>query len=246
MTILNDKEIRKLCEIPTHVAGNESYSIFYSKVSEGYYSFDSGKIYSFKNLDDINLREMQAENFEQFDSLYPKRMITPFNEKLSEVGRISHGLSSFGYDATCSNKYKIAVAKNELFPNRILDPKDVDPTAYYDFEGDVCIIPPHGFALTNTNEIFDIPEDILSICMAKSTYARIGLVVGVTPLEPGWRGSVTIELSNTTDLPIKVYSNEGVCQFLFFRGRSKADIPYNKRGGKYMDQEGIVLSRVLS
>lgn len=171
-----------------------------------------------------------------------KPMIQPFSEALSEKGKISHGLSSCGYDATCASSFKIFTNVNSV----ILDPKALDETSFVDFEGDVCIIPPNGFVLTHTNEVFDMPEDIMSVCLAKSTYARIGLVVGVTPLEPGWRGQVTIEISNTTNLPAKIYANEGICQFLFFRTMNKPRVPYNKRGGKYMGQEGIVLPRILT
>lgn len=168
-------------------------------------------------------------------------MINPFSEKLSEEGKISHGLSSYGYDATLAPTYKLlATSKSTL-----IDPKVNSDSCFEDYEGDFCIIPPHGFLLGHTNEVFDLPEDILSICIGKSTYARVGLIVNVTPLEPGWRGQVTIEISNTTDLPAKVYGNEGICQFLFFRSVRKCRTPYNKRGGKYMDQKGIVLSKIL-
>ena len=170
-----------------------------------------------------------------------KPMIYPFSEKLSEKGRISHGLSSYGYDATCAPSFKIFTNVNST----VLDPKKLDENSFVNFEGDVCIIPPHGFILTHTNEYFQMPEDILSICLAKSTYARIGLVVGVTPLEPGWCGQVTLEISNTTCLPAKVYAHEGICQFLFFRGASPCKTPYNTRGGKYMNQRGIVLPKII-
>lgn len=168
-------------------------------------------------------------------------MISPFNEKLTESGKISYGLSSCGYDATLASSFKIFTNTNSV----VLDPKEFNEKAFVDFEGDKCIIPPHGFILCHTKEYFKMPEDVLAICLAKSTYARIGLVVGVTPLEPGWEGQVTIEISNTSNLPAIVYSNEGICQFLFFRATSLPEIPYNKRGGKYMGQLGIVLPRIL-
>lgn len=170
-----------------------------------------------------------------------KPMISPFSEKLTEKGKISYGLSSYGYDATCARSFKIFTNVNSI----ILDPKALDERSFIDYEGDVCIIPPNGFVLTHTKEYFCIPEDVLSICLAKSTYARIGLVVGVTPLEPGWEGSVTIEISNTTNLPAKIYADEGICQFLFLKGASTCQTPYNKRGGKYMHQQGVVLPKIL-
>ncbi len=168
-------------------------------------------------------------------------MISPFSQKLTEKGKISYGLSSYGYDVTCARSFKIFTNLNST----ILDPKEIDERSFYDHEGDVCIIPPNGFVLAHTNEYFHMPEDVLSICLAKSTYARIGIVVGVTPLEPGWQGQVTLEFSNTTNSPAKIYANEGVCQFLFFRGASTCNTPYNKRGGKYMHQKGVVLPKIL-
>ena len=168
-------------------------------------------------------------------------MIYPFSEKLSEKGKISHGLSSYGYDATLAPVYKVFKRDHD----KIIDPKSDSNHFYEDHSGPTCIIPPHGFLLGHTNEVFDLPEDVLSICLAKSTYARISLVVGVTPLEPGWRGQVTLEISNTSDSPALVYAEEGICQFLFFRSANKCRTPYNKRGGKYMDQKGIVLPKIL-
>lgn len=243
MSILNDVEIRKRCLVPTHKWTANSFNnrnlipntFLFSEMNGVFYNVNTGLPYS--------EREMVAfrNNLAPFEGEFlQKRMITPFREKLRDEGVISYGLSSFGYDATCGSTFKLI---NPEFEG-ILDPKNVDENAFITIEGDYCIIPPHGFALTYTNETFDIPEDIMSICMAKSTMARLGLVVGVTPLEPGWRGQVTIELSNTTDIPIKVYANEGICQFYFLQG-SPSETPYNVRGGKYMDQVGIVLPRIL-
>lgn len=244
MMILNDVEIRKRCLVPTHYWETPQFNNvkllpnrhLLSKMNGIYYHLETGLPVSEQRLKEIE-KDLQIYS-EEFKT---KRMISPFTEKLKDIGMISYGLSSFGYDATCGNKFKIVSGIND---KSIIDPKEVNPAVFEDFEGDVCIIPPHGFALTYTNETFDIPEDIMSICMAKSTYARCGLVVGVTPLEPGWRGQVTIELSNTTDLPIKVYANEGICQFYFLQGKT-SETPYNARGGKYMDQVGIVLPRIL-
>lgn len=240
MTILNDKEIRQRCLVPTHVIPTKNKLTYWTETDGGCFSVNNGLFFPRPNNPQITLDKITDEQLEDFLIRNP-RMITPFVEKLQDKNKISYGLSSFGYDATCADTFKVVDSNY----NGILDPKDVDPKAFKEIKADTFIIPPHGFVLTYTKEIFDMPEDVLSICMAKSTLARVGLVVGVTPLEPGWRGQVTIELSNTTDLPIKVYSHEGICQFLFYQGNSAADISYKKRNGKYMDQRGIVLPTIL-
>lgn len=169
-------------------------------------------------------------------------MITPFQEKLSDKGKISYGLSSCGYDARAGTSFKIFTNVN----NSIIDPKDFSEDCFVEREADYCIIPPNSFILCHTVEHFNMPEDVMGICLGKSTYARCGNVCGVTPLEPGWSGQVTIEISNTTTLPAKVYANEGVCQFLFFRTQNPCLTPYNKRNGKYMGQKGVVLPKVIT
>jgi dCTP deaminase len=167
-------------------------------------------------------------------------MIDPFEEKQKAEGKISYGLSSYGYDARCSREFKIFTNVD----NAIVDPKDFSEDSFVDRETDVCIIPPNSFVLTRSVEYFRIPKDVLVICLGKSTYARCGLIVNVTPLEPGWEGHVTLEISNTTPLPAKVYANEGVCQFLFFKGSSDCEITYADRAGKYMGQRGVTLPRI--
>jgi dCTP deaminase len=167
-------------------------------------------------------------------------MIDPFVEKQTSDGKISFGLSSYGYDSRCSDEFKIFTNVN----NAIVDPKDFSPDSFVDRKTDVCIIPPNSFVLTRSVEYFKIPKDVLVICLGKSTYARCGLIVNVTPLEPGWEGHVTLEISNTTPLPAKVYANEGVAQFLFFKGSSECDINYADRAGKYMGQTGVTLPRI--
>lgn len=167
-------------------------------------------------------------------------MIDPFVEKQTAEGKISYGLSSYGYDSRCSNEFKIFTNVD----NAIVDPKDFSEKSFVDRETDVCIIPPNSFALTRSVEYFRIPKDVLVICLGKSTYARCGLIVNVTPLEPGWEGHVTLEISNTTPLPAKVYANEGVAQFLFFKGSSECETSYADRAGKYMGQQGVTLPRV--
>ena len=167
-------------------------------------------------------------------------MIEHFVENQKREGMISYGLSSYGYDARCSPEFKIFTNVN----NAIVDPKDFSPNSFVDRETDVCIIPPNSFALARTVEYFRIPRDVLVICLGKSTYARCGIIVNVTPLEPEWEGHVTLEFSNTTPLPAKIYANEGVCQFLFFKGDQPCEVSYKDRAGKYMKQTGVTLPRL--
>jgi dCTP deaminase len=155
----------------------------------------------------------------------------------SERKIISYGLSSYGYDARVSNEFKIFTN----IDSAIVDPKDFDHQSFVDRTGDVCIIPPNSFALARTVEYFRIPRDLLVVCVGKSTYARCGIIVNVTPLEPEWEGHVTLEFSNTTPLPAKIYAGEGACQFLFFKGDKLCDTSYADRNGKYMKQRGVTL-----
>jgi dCTP deaminase len=167
-------------------------------------------------------------------------MIEPFVEKQTKDGVISYGLSSFGYDARAAKEFKIFTNVD----NAMVDPKDFSHQSFVDRSVDVCVIPPNSFALTHTVEYFRIPKDVLVICLGKSTYARCGLIVNVTPLEPGWEGHVTLEISNTTPLPAKVYANEGVAQFLFFKGSAACEVSYADRKGKYMGQRGVTLPKL--
>lgn len=167
-------------------------------------------------------------------------MIAPFEEKQKRDGVISYGLSSFGYDARTADEFKIFTN----IDNAMVDPKDFSSQSFVDRKTDVCVIPPNSFVLSRTVEYFKIPDDVLVICLGKSTYARCGLIVNVTPLEPGWEGHVTLEISNTTPLPAKVYANEGVAQFLFFKGSAPCEISYADKGGKYMGQTGVTLPRL--
>ena len=166
--------------------------------------------------------------------------IEPFEEKQRAEGMISYGLSSYGYDARLSDEFMIFTNVD----NAIVDPKNFDRTSFVERTADVCVIPPNSFALARTVEYFRIPDDVLVICLGKSTYARCGLIVNVTPLEPGWEGQVTLEISNTTPLPAKVYANEGICQFLFYKGDSPCEVTYAARDGKYMGQRGVTLPRL--
>ena len=170
-------------------------------------------------------------------------MISPFEKeqvRQNECGRIiSYGTSSYGYDVRCSNEFKIFTNINSA----IVDPKAFDENSFVDVTSDVCIIPPNSFALARTVEYFRIPRDILTICLGKSTYARCGIIVNVTPLEPEWEGHVTLEFSNTTPLPAKIYANEGVAQMLFLGGDEVCSVSYRDRGGKYQGQTGVTLPR---
>lgn len=177
-----------------------------------------------------------------------EKMIEPFasnqvktykDHRDIERSNISWGLSSYGYDARVAGEWKV-------FTNTgtVVDPKNFDPNNFIERKSDVCIIPPNSFVLARTVEHFRIPRDVLVICLGKSTYARCGLIVNVTPLEPGWEGKVTIEISNTTPLPAKVYANEGICQFLFLKGDQPCYVSYADRGGKYQGQTEVTLPRL--
>jgi dCTP deaminase len=167
-------------------------------------------------------------------------MIEPFVEAQRRDGCISYGLSSYGYDARVAPEFKIFTNVHST----VVDPKNFDPQSFVDMQTDCCIIPPNSFALARTVEYFRVPEDVLVICLGKSTYARCGIIVNVTPLEPGWEGHVTLEFSNTTPLPAKIYANEGACQFLFLKGNERCETSYADRAGKYMGQKGVTLPRL--
>jgi len=167
--------------------------------------------------------------------------IEPFTEGLLRPGVISYGLSSYGYDVRVGRNFKV-------FTNvrcAVVDPKKFDPMSFVDIVGDFCLIPPNSFALAETVEYLEIPRDILSICVGKSTYARCGIIVNVTPLEPEWRGKVTIEISNTTPLPAKIYAGEGIAQILFLRAEAVCRTSYGDKKGKYQDQKGLTLPFVV-
>jgi dCTP deaminase len=167
-------------------------------------------------------------------------MIEPFIDSQVRNGVISYGVSSYGYDIRVADEYKI-------FTNvysAIVDPKQFDPRSMVDFKGDVCVIPPNSFALARTVEYFRIPRSILTLCVGKSTYARCGIIVNVTPFEPEWEGYVTLEISNTTPLPAKIYSNEGIAQVVFFEGDEMCEISYADKKGKYQKQESIALPKI--
>lgn len=170
------------------------------------------------------------------------KMIEPFVEHLDGKGKISYGLSSYGYDIRVADEYKVFTNVH----GALVDPKKFDEKAFVDIKAAECVVPPNSFALARSLEKFKIPREVLAICLGKSTYARCGIIINVTPLEPGWEGYLTIEISNTTPLPAKIYSNEGIAQLLFFGGDQLCETSYSDRKGKYMDQVGVVLPRILS
>jgi len=167
-------------------------------------------------------------------------MIEPFVDRQVREGVISYGLSSYGYDIRVADEFKI-------FTNvysTVVDPKQFDPKSMVDFKGEVCVIPPNSFALARTVEYFRVPRGVLCVCLGKSTYARCGIIVNITPFEPEWEGYVTLEISNTTPLPARIYANEGIAQVLFFEADEECEVSYAERKGKYQRQQGIVLPRL--
>jgi dCTP deaminase len=169
-----------------------------------------------------------------------QNMIEPFVAEQNKKDVISYGVSSYGYDARVADEFKVFTNVN----NALVDPKNFSEESFVERKSENCIIPPNSFVLARTVEYFKIPRDVLVICLGKSTYARCGIIVNVTPLEPEWEGHVTLEFSNTTPLPARVYANEGACQFLFLKGDIACDISYLERSGKYMKQRGVTLPKL--
>jgi dCTP deaminase len=167
-------------------------------------------------------------------------MIEPFEDQQVRAGVISYGLSSYGYDIRVADEFKVFTNINST----VVDPKNFDARSFVDVRADVCIIPPNSFALAKTVEYFRIPRDVLTVCVGKSTYARCGLIVNVTPFEPEWEGFVTLEISNTTPLPAKVYANEGIAQVLFFQSDETCEVSYADKKGKYQKQQGLTLPKL--
>jgi dCTP deaminase len=167
-------------------------------------------------------------------------MIEPFEDRQVRRGVVSYGLSSYGYDVRVADEFKVFT---NVY-NTVVDPKAFDPQSFVDIRADVCTIPPNSFALASTVEYFRIPRDVLTICLGKSTYARCGIIVNVTPFEPEWEGHVTIEISNTTPLPAKIYAREGIAQVLFFQSDEPCEISYKDKSGKYQAQRGVTLPKI--
>ncbi len=168
------------------------------------------------------------------------RMIEPFAESQVREGVISFGVSSYGYDLRVADEFKVFTNVNTT----VVDPKNFDPRSLVDFKGPVCVIPPNSFALARTVEYFRIPRNVLTVCMGKSTYARCGIITNVTPFEPGWEGFATLEISNTTPRPARVYANEGLAQVMFFEGDEPCEISYADKKGKYQAQKSITLPKL--
>jgi dCTP deaminase len=167
-------------------------------------------------------------------------MIEPFVDSQQRDGVVSYGLSSYGYDIRVGNEFKVFTNINTT----VIDPKRFDPRSFVDVTAEVCIVPPNSFALAHTVEYFRIPRDVLTICLGKSTYARCGIIVNVTPFEPEWEGTVTLEISNTTPLPAKIYANEGIAQVLFFQSDEPCEMSYKDKKGKYQAQTGVTLPKI--
>ena len=167
-------------------------------------------------------------------------MIEPFVDNQVQAGVVSYGLSSYGYDIRVADEFKVFTNIN----NTVIDPKGFDTRSFVDIKADVCIVPPNSFALARTIEYFRIPRDVLTVCLGKSTYARCGIIVNVTPFEPEWEGSVTLEISNTTPLPAKIYANEGIAQVLFFQSDEVCERSYADKRGKYLKQLGVTLPKI--
>ena len=168
------------------------------------------------------------------------RMIEPFEDRQIREGVISYGLSSYGYDIRVADEFKVFTNINST----VIDPKNFDNRSFVDITADVCIVPPNSFALAKTVEYFRIPRDVLTVCVGKSTYARCGIIVNVTPFEPEWEGFVTLEISNTTPLPAKIYAHEGIAQVLFFQSDETCEVSYADKKGKYQAQQGLTLPRL--
>jgi dCTP deaminase len=190
-----------------------------------------GKAYFMSVKSDRWIRRMALEH----------KMIEPFVDGQVRAGNISYGLSSYGYDLRVADDFKIFTNINSM----VVDPKHFDERSFVEFQGDVCVIPPNSFALARSVEYFKIPRNVITICVGKSTYARCGIIVNVTPFEPEWEGYVTLEISNTTPLPARIYANEGLCQIIFFESDEMCEISYGDRKGKYQKQTGIVLPKVI-
>jgi len=169
-----------------------------------------------------------------------KGMIAPFDKEQVSKGVISYGVSSYGYDMRISDEFKIFKGAGTA----VIDPKSFDPNNFVDFKGNICIVPPNSFVLGRSFEYFRIPRDVLAICLGKSTYARCGIIINITPLEPEWEGHVTIEISNTAPLPARIYANEGIAQILFMGSNEICTISYADKAGKYQGQKGITPARI--
>lgn len=236
MTIQSDIWIESQCQTPTHVLldANEKIVEYAVIASDAQYA-------KFRNKIQLGYRIESADTF-YLEGWKP--MIEPFSREQIRAAddgsaAISYGLSSFGYDVRCGEEFEVFTNIN----GGTVDPKNFDKKFLHSHRGSDCVIPPNSFALARTVEWFKIPRDVLTICLGKSTYARCGIIVNVTPLEPEWEGQVTLEFSNTTSLPARIYANEGVAQMLFLKGNEPCRVSYKDRNGKYQGQSGVTLPR---
>lgn len=186
------------------------------------------------------LAEMSIKSDRWIKEMAGKGMIDPFVESQVRGGVVSYGLSSYGYDIRVADEFKVFTNINST----VIDPKAFDPRSFMDLKTDVCIVPPNSFALARTVEYFRIPRDVLTVCLGKSTYARCGIIVNVTPFEPEWEGTATLEISNTTPLPARIYANEGIAQVLFFQSDEPCSISYAEKKGKYQAQLDVTLPKI--
>jgi len=186
------------------------------------------------------LAEMSIKSDRWIKEMAGKGMIDPFVESQVRGGVVSYGLSSYGYDIRVADEFKVFTNINST----VIDPKAFDPRSFMDLKADVCIVPPNSFALARTVEYFRIPRDVLTVCLGKSTYARCGIIVNVTPFEPEWEGTATLEISNTTPLPARIYANEGIAQVLFFQSDEPCSISYAEKKGKYQAQLDVTLPKI--
>jgi dCTP deaminase len=239
MSIKSDKFIIQKSTLPTHYTPGDVVTAALDFAWSDLDMIPDGVMRDGRNWYPVGERELHE--FKRVNPWFP--MIAPFEagqvRGTEDNKKISYGTSSYGYDVRCTDKFKIFTNIN----NSMVDPKAFDPNCFVDYQGDVCIIPPNSFALASTVEWFKIPRNVLTICLGKSTYARCGIIVNVTPLEPEWEGHVTLEFSNTTNLPAKIYANEGVAQMLFLESDEQCLTSYKDRGGKYQGQSGVTLPR---
>lgn len=229
MSIKPDKWIKRRCKTPTHICHHGDGNAFFHNIEH------DGPL----PVDEKLWRNVTPADLEK----YWRPMIEPFSSSQcrgsTDKPFISYGVSSYGYDVRCTNKFKVFTNINSA----TVDPKNFNTESFVDVESDICIIPPNSFALASTVEYFRIPRNVLTVCLGKSTYARCGIIVNVTPLEPEWEGHVTLEFSNTTTLPAKIYANEGVAQMLFFESDEECEVSYKDRNGKYQGQRGVTLPK---
>ncbi len=240
MSILSDHSIYKLCVPPTHMVGD-----FITNRTGTRELAWKDHTYTAEKLDDLARRYCAVELDDDCPEVKEfKPMIAPFSpEQVREVDGeriVSYGLSSYGYDVRLGREFKIFTNAR----NAMIDPLNPDPDCFIEHVGDYCIIPPNSYILGTTMEWFDIPRDVMVVCVGKSTYARLASIVNVTPIEPEFKGNVVIEIANCSPLPMKVYAGMGIAQFMFFEGDRPCDVSYADKGGKYQNQKGLTLARL--